>query len=95
MRAHRVKCQQCANGVTIVVARHNDETDGESHLTFVYAGIQDESAVTDKAAAIVAEEETEARLAMLEEGEEPDDVITAEQIKATWTFDVSNGSVRP
>lgn len=93
MKAHRVKCQQCANGVTVVVAHPKDSEDGEGQLMEVFAGIMSEVDAVVAMSEIVAQEETEAAGSILEEGEESDE-YTAEDIRLDWVFHVSTLNIR-
>lgn len=97
MKAHRVKCQLCAHGVTIVVAQPKE--DGglsgimESQLIEVFAGALDDDTAIDKAAQIIAEQENEARNAIKNEGEEVDQYV-AQDIRLNWAFSVQSMPIR-
>lgn len=47
MKAHRVKCQQCANGVKVVTCYNNDITTTLDPMTFVYAANMTNEQIND------------------------------------------------
>lgn len=99
MKAHRVKCQQCSHGVTVVGATPKDGIgligDENGQILEVFAGQLDEDTAVAKMAEIVAEQENEARKAITEEGAEPYEELTANDIRQGWNFDVQSMPIRP
>jgi hypothetical protein len=96
MKAHRVKCQLCAHGVTIVTAAPLDfDLDGESPFTEVFAGALDDDKAKDRMSAVIAEQENDSHKAILE-GEElaQYEDITADQIKTTYKFVINSMPIR-
>jgi hypothetical protein len=97
MKAHRVKCQQCSHGVTVVVAQPKDDGgligDSNGVITEVFAGALGDDEAIDKIAPIIAAQENEARKAILEEGEEFDE-ITPQDIRLNWAFAIQSMPIR-
>jgi hypothetical protein len=95
MKAHRVACQRCANGVTVVIARRVDH-DETADVTEVFAGqlTQDEAttAMTEILLAQVQSDEAAYR------AEHPyidrDEPITAHDIMHNWTFHLESKRIR-
>ncbi len=56
MKVHKVKCAQCADGVTVVTGISNDGMDGPYH--YVFAGKLDNNVATLLACAAIAREKT-------------------------------------